>query len=169
MVKTAELIDRVSDRIFLERSLCREVVDALILEIKEALADGNDVIMPTFVTFKLTKRNPFFGSIAKTGEKVFYPESNSIKCICSRNFKSCVRNDPTYLPINSDEAIKFREQQEIEKEAKQETNKYKTDYEKLNEYAIKKNARQAKLKNNLYGEEDSYSDFNFNIDDEGED
>ena len=73
------------------------------------------------------------------------------------------------MPINSDEAIKFREQQEIEKEAKQETNKYKTYYEKLNEYAIKKNAREAKLKNNLYGEEDSYSDFNFNIDDEGED
>lgn len=164
MIKTNVLIDRISDRIFLERSLCKEVIDAFIDEIKDSLINGEEVSMPSFVTFKLHKRDAFIGTVAATGEKVFYPESNIIKCLISETFKRCIRIGTTYLPLSSEEAQEFQKQKEAEEKIKNELNRdnsprvKRTDYKKLTERSKEKEEAK-KRERALYGKEDNYSDY----------
>ncbi len=69
MVK-ADIVERVVEATGLSKSKARQIVDAILDEMFNALARGENVIIRRFGTFEVVRSNRLKGRNLKTGEEV---------------------------------------------------------------------------------------------------
>ncbi|MBI5186973.1 MAG: integration host factor subunit beta [Nitrospinae bacterium] len=72
----AELVDKVSQKIDLNRKETEVIVNSFFDCITQALSDGKKVELRGFGGFRVKKRKPRTGRNPKSGEKVTVPEKN---------------------------------------------------------------------------------------------
>ena len=85
-----ELIKRISKRTGMTRDVCESVVDAMIEEIKEALVEGENVIIKGFMGFELGTMKERVGRHPITGEMISFPAVRKVNCKISRTIKDAV-------------------------------------------------------------------------------
>ena len=69
MVK-ADIVEKVVEATRLSKSKARQIVDAILDEMFNALAKGENVIIRKFGTFEVVRSNRLKGRNLKTGEEV---------------------------------------------------------------------------------------------------
>ncbi len=69
----AELVERVSENIYLTKKQTEVIVNILFNSITEALSQGDKVELRGFGSFRIRKRNPRHGRNPKTGDTVHIP------------------------------------------------------------------------------------------------
>ncbi|NYZ69500.1 HU family DNA-binding protein [Endozoicomonas sp. SM1973] len=72
----AELIDLIADKADLTKAQAKAALDAKLTSIQEALAEGNQVQLVGFGTFKVKHRAARTGRNPQTGEAMQIAESN---------------------------------------------------------------------------------------------
>lgn len=85
-----ELIKKISQRTGYTRDVCEAAVDALIEEIKEALVDGENVMIKGFMSFELGTMKERVGRNPHTGEMIAFPAVRKVNCKLSRAIKDAV-------------------------------------------------------------------------------
>lgn len=85
-----ELIKKISQRTGFTRDICEAVVDAMVEDIKEALVDGDNVMIKGFMSFELGTMKERVGRNPQTGEMISYPAVRKVNCKLSRAIKDAV-------------------------------------------------------------------------------
>ena len=84
----ADLSEILFNKVGLNKSEAKEMVEAFFEEIKISLENGDNVKLSGFGNFDLRKKSERPGRNPKTGEKVFVPEKKSINFkIAKETFK----------------------------------------------------------------------------------
>ena len=91
-MKKSELLNKISNRIGIQRATCESVLDAMIDEIKDALVMGDKVSIQGFMTFDLGERGERKARNPATGEITTFPAVKTIKCKMSREIKDAINN-----------------------------------------------------------------------------
>ena len=78
-INKPELIDKVSKATRISKHDTEEVINHLILEIENVIADGNDVLIKGFGTFSVYESSPRKGRNIHTGEAVDIPAKKRLK------------------------------------------------------------------------------------------
>lgn len=69
----ADLVERVSDKIKLNKKEAETVINALFASISDSLAEGGKVEIRGFGSFRIRERNARIGRNPRSGEKVDVP------------------------------------------------------------------------------------------------
>lgn len=85
-----ELITKVAQRSAVAKDVCESVIDAFAEEIKQALVDGEKIMLKKFMSFEVCERSERDARNPKTGELAHYPAVKVIKCKASQEFKDAV-------------------------------------------------------------------------------
>lgn len=68
-----QLVKRIAEDVDISQTKARMAVDAVLLNIEHTLADGRDVRLSNFGTFKTVERAPKTARNPQTGETVMVP------------------------------------------------------------------------------------------------
>lgn len=85
-----ELIDAVADACSITKDNAKMAVDTMFGQIKSAMKKGQDVRLPDFGTFKVTKRKEREGRNPATGATIKIPASNVPKFTPAKGLKDAV-------------------------------------------------------------------------------
>ncbi|MCX7835336.1 MAG: integration host factor subunit beta [bacterium] len=73
-MRKAELVDNIARRTGITRIEVATVIDSFIAEIREAIANGNEVELRGLGTFTLREKKARIGKNPRTGETIHVPE-----------------------------------------------------------------------------------------------
>lgn len=85
-----ELIESVADMNDMAKSEVKEVLDATIETIQDALSEGEEVVLPGFGKFSVTHRAARKGRNPQTGKAIQIAASKSPKFKPGKTFKDAV-------------------------------------------------------------------------------
>lgn len=85
-----ELIDAVADRADVSKAVAKDVLDSILHEVQNALANGDDVRLVGFGTFKTTERTARVGRNPQTGAALQIAAANVPKFSPGTDFKAAV-------------------------------------------------------------------------------
>ncbi len=86
----AELAELIFDRVGLNKREAKDIVDAFFEEIREALAQGNEVKLSGFGNFQVRDKPPRPGRNPKTGEVIPIEARRVVTFHASQKLKSVV-------------------------------------------------------------------------------
>lgn len=85
-----ELIDAVADRADVSKAVAKDVLDSILHEVQNALANGDDVRLVGFGTFKTTERTARVGRNPQTGKALQIAAATVPKFTAGSDFKAAV-------------------------------------------------------------------------------
>lgn len=85
-----ELIDAVADRADVSKAVAKDVLDSILHEVQNALANGDDVRLVGFGTFKTTAREARVGRNPQTGAALQIAAAVVPKFTAGTDFKAAV-------------------------------------------------------------------------------
>jgi nucleoid DNA-binding protein len=97
-MRKADIVRRIADATNLTQVQAEDVVDAVFSEIKNALQQGDSVILRRFGTFDVRAKRARVGRNPKTGEEAAIPARRIVRFKCGNQFKAAV-NGSTAEPV----------------------------------------------------------------------
>lgn len=91
-MKKSDLLNKISNKLGIQRVTCESVLDALVSEITDALVSGDKVSIKGFMTFDLGERAERNARNPATGEIVKFPAVKTIKCKMSKEIRDAINN-----------------------------------------------------------------------------
>lgn len=89
-----DIINLVADDTGLSKVKAEEAVETIIDTIKEALQDGEPVILRRFGSFQVRKKNPRVGRNPKTGQEAPITARKVVRFKAGKHFKEAVNGAP---------------------------------------------------------------------------
>lgn len=85
-----ELISRISKRTGMTKESCETVIDAFTEEIKDALVNGEKVMIKGFMSFEIGVRGERDARNPSTGDIEHFPAVKTVKCKVGQKIKDAV-------------------------------------------------------------------------------
>ena len=85
-----QLIKAMADNSNMNQDTARMALNAWELSVAEALANGENVVLVGFGTFKTTERAAYTARNPKTGDDVAVPATNRVSFTAGKNLKEAV-------------------------------------------------------------------------------
>jgi integration host factor alpha subunit len=92
-VKKVDIATRIADKIDITKAKAEDAVNTILDEVKQALAEGESVIIRRFGTFQVREKNTRLGRNPKTGEKAEIPARRVVRFKSGKHFKDAVNGD----------------------------------------------------------------------------
>jgi integration host factor alpha subunit len=89
-----DIINLVADDTGLSKVKAEEAVETIIDTIKEALQEGESVILRRFGSFQVRKKNPRVGRNPKTGQEAPITARKVVRFKAGKHFKEAVNGAP---------------------------------------------------------------------------
>lgn len=86
MIK-ADLVEKVSQRTGLDKVVVKNIVDSFLINLRQALEQGQRIELRNFGVFQVRRRRAKVGRNPRTGERVEIPERLKITFKPSKSFK----------------------------------------------------------------------------------
>lgn len=87
-----ELIDAVADRAGVTKGVAKDVLDSILHEVKQNVADGHEVVLVGFGTFRSTHRPARTGRNPQTGAPITIAAAVVPKFTPGKDFKDTVNH-----------------------------------------------------------------------------
>ena len=101
-MKKNDITKEISNRLEIPKVECELVIDTFADIIKEALANGDKIIIRDFLTFEISEYKARKGYNPYTGETEEYAPTRTVKCKVGKAIKEAVRG-------TTNESIEFSE------------------------------------------------------------
>ena len=85
-----ELITNISQKTGITKVDCEKMLDAFADSVKEALVDGDKIIIKGFMSMEVAERAERSGRNPKTGKVDIFPAVNTVKCKIAKAIKDAV-------------------------------------------------------------------------------
>ena len=85
-----QLVKAMAENGNMNQDTARKAIDAFELAVAQALADGENVVLVGFGTFKTTERAAYTARNPKTGEAIAVPATNRVSFTAGKNLKDAV-------------------------------------------------------------------------------
>ena len=95
MTKT-DIIRKISRNTGYDYVECREILDEFSIQVKNALAAGNKVIVQGLMSLEVISRNERRGRNPQTNEVVTFKPVKLVKCKMSRSIKDAINGKREY-------------------------------------------------------------------------
>jgi integration host factor alpha subunit len=92
-VKKVDIATRIADELDIPKMKAEDAVNAILDEVKQALAEGESVIIRRFGTFQVREKNTRLGRNPKTGEKAEISARRVVRFKSGKHFKDAVNGD----------------------------------------------------------------------------
>ena len=92
-MKKADLASRIADELGLTKARAEDAVDAILDEVKQALSEGEPVVLRRFGAFQVRDKHPRLGRNPKTGEEAGIPARRVVRFKAGKYFKDAVNDD----------------------------------------------------------------------------
>jgi integration host factor alpha subunit len=92
-VKKVDIATRIADKIDITKAKAEDAVNTILDEVKQALAEGESVIIRRFGTFQVREKNTRLGRNPKTGEKAEISARRVVRFKSGKHFKDAVNGD----------------------------------------------------------------------------
>lgn len=86
-----DIIKEISNRLDLPKLECEKVMDAFSDIVKEALVNGEKVMIRDFLTFEVSEHKARKGYNPHTGKTEEYAPVRTVKCRVGKNIKDAVK------------------------------------------------------------------------------
>lgn len=93
-MKRKEIVDNISRGTGIRRKVCNEVIDALALEITNALMRGENVYIQNFMKLSLGERAERMARNPSTGEIELFPAVKTIKVKMCDIMRNAINDKP---------------------------------------------------------------------------
>lgn len=93
-MKRKEIVDNIARGTGIRRKVCNEVIDALALEITNALMRGEDVSIQNFMRLSLGERAERKARDPVTGKIIWFPAVKTIKVRMCDIMRNAINNKP---------------------------------------------------------------------------
>lgn len=87
-----EILTNIANSTGLPKDSCELVINRFAEEVKEALTNGDKVMLKDFISFEVTERPERKGRNPHTNEVVTFPAVKSVKCKVGKAIKDAVNN-----------------------------------------------------------------------------
>lgn len=85
-----ELITNISQKTGITKVDCEKMLDAFADSVKEALVDGDKIIIKGFMSMEVAERAERSGRNPKTGKVDIFPAVKTVKCKIAKAIKDAV-------------------------------------------------------------------------------
>ena len=92
-MKKVDIATRIADKIDITKAKAEDAVNTILDEVKQALAEGESVIIRRFGTFQVREKNTRLGRNPKTGEKAEISARRVVRFKSGKHFKDAVNGD----------------------------------------------------------------------------
>ena len=92
-MKKVDIATRIADKIDITKAKAEDAVNTILDEVKQALAEGESVIIRRFGTFQVREKNTRLGRNPKTGEKAEIPARRVVRFKSGKPFRDAVNGD----------------------------------------------------------------------------
>ena len=92
-MKKVDIATRIADKIDITKAKAEDAVNIILDEVKQALAEGESVIIRRFGTFQVREKNTRLGRNPKTGEKAEISARRVVRFKSGKHFKDAVNGD----------------------------------------------------------------------------
>ena len=92
-MKKVDIASRIADKIDITKAKAEDAVNTILDEVKQALAEGESVIIRRFGTFQVREKDPRLGRNPKTGEKAEISARRVVRFKSGKPFKDAVNGD----------------------------------------------------------------------------
>lgn len=90
-MKKNDLVLEISKRVGIPKYECDKVIDAFCEVVKDALADGDKIIIRGFLSFEISECKARNGYNPKTGKAEHFDAVRTVKCKVGKPIKDAVR------------------------------------------------------------------------------
>ena len=92
-MKKVDIASRIADKIDITKTQAEDAVNAILDEVKQALAKGESVIIRRFGAFQAREKDARLGRNPKTGEKAEISARRVVRFKSGKHFKDAVNGD----------------------------------------------------------------------------
>ena len=92
-MKKVDIASRIADKIDITKRQAEDAVNAILDEVKQALAKGESVIIRRFGAFQVREKDARLGRNPKTGEKAEISARRVVRFKSGKHFKDAVNGD----------------------------------------------------------------------------
>ena len=92
-MKKVDIASRIADELDITKAKAEDAVNTILDEVKQALAEGESVIIRRFGAFQVREKNPRLGRNPKTGEKAEISARRVVQFKSGKPFKDAVNGD----------------------------------------------------------------------------